>query len=75
MYVAVLAAIAGQALLLGRPVLLVYGVGAGALMGAFAKWYEEPALLRRFGTEYAEYRRAVPGWWVRVGRSSGRRRG
>nr|WP_276147144.1 isoprenylcysteine carboxylmethyltransferase family protein [Streptomyces sporangiiformans] len=66
MYVAVMAAIGGQALLLGRPVLPAYGLFAGTMMGAFAKWYEEPALRRRFGQAYEAYRRAVPGWWPRL---------
>jgi protein-S-isoprenylcysteine O-methyltransferase Ste14 len=65
MYVAVLAAIAGQALLLGRQVLFVYAVVAGAVMMAFARWYEEPALRRQFGDQYERYRRNVPGWWPR----------
>ncbi|MGE5292389.1 MAG: methyltransferase family protein [Micromonosporaceae bacterium] len=66
MYVAVVAAIIGQALLLGRPVLVVYGLLVAAGMWAFAKWYEEPTLLRRFGTEYERYHHAVPGWWPRL---------
>ncbi|MEH1124214.1 methyltransferase family protein [Micromonospora sp. CPCC 206061] len=66
MYIAVLAAIAGQALLLGRQVLFGYAVVAGAVMMAFARWHEEPALRRRFGDQYEEYRRAVPGWWPRL---------
>ncbi|WP_030673076.1 methyltransferase family protein [Streptomyces sp. NRRL B-1347] len=65
MYVAVVTAIAGQGLLLARPVLLVYAVVAGAVMAAFARWYEEPALLRAHGAEYERYRRAVPGWLPR----------
>lgn len=65
MYVAVLAAITGQALLLGRPILLGYAAAAGAVMAAFARWYEEPALRRRFGDQYERYREAVPGWWPR----------
>jgi protein-S-isoprenylcysteine O-methyltransferase Ste14 len=66
MYVAVVAAIAGQALLLARPVLVTYAVIAGAVMWAFARWYEEPALTARFGEEYARYRDAVPGWLPRL---------
>ncbi|MCT9078438.1 methyltransferase family protein [Streptomyces fulvoviolaceus] len=65
MYVAVVAAIGGQGLLLARPVLFVHGVCAGLLMWAFARWYEEPELARTFGAEYERYRRAVPGWWPR----------
>jgi protein-S-isoprenylcysteine O-methyltransferase Ste14 len=66
MYLAVEAAILGQALLLGRPVLAVYGVAFAAVVVAFVRLYEEPALTRRFGAEYDEYRRAVPGWWPRL---------
>lgn len=66
MYVAVVAAIGGQGLLLARPVLFVYGACAGLLMWAFARWYEEPGLARTFGAEYERYRRAVPGWWPRL---------
>ncbi|MFI1356268.1 methyltransferase family protein [Streptomyces sp. NPDC020898] len=66
MYVAVVAVVAGQALLLARPVLLAYGAGAGALMWAFARWYEEPELADRFGADYECYRRSVPGWWPRL---------
>jgi protein-S-isoprenylcysteine O-methyltransferase Ste14 len=65
MYVAVLLAIAGQVLLLGRWVLVVYGVLAAIAMVTFVKLYEEPRLLRRFGPEYEEYRRTVSGWWPR----------
>ena len=66
MYLAVLAAILGQALLLAQPVLLVYAVVAGAAMVAFVMWYEQPALARRYGAQYAAYRAAVPGWWPRL---------
>jgi protein-S-isoprenylcysteine O-methyltransferase Ste14 len=66
MYIAVTGVIIGQALLLGRPVLLVYGLLVAIAMGAFAKWYEEPALTRQFGAEYEQYRREVPGWWPRL---------
>ncbi|HEX6933656.1 MAG TPA: isoprenylcysteine carboxylmethyltransferase family protein [Streptosporangiaceae bacterium] len=66
MYLAVVAVIGGQALLFGRLVLVLYGFIVGALMWAFATWYEEPALTRRFGSEYERYRRAVPGWRPRL---------
>jgi protein-S-isoprenylcysteine O-methyltransferase Ste14 len=65
MYVAVAAIIVGQALVLGRPALLLYAAAFGAVTGAFARVYEEPTLLQRFGAEYEAYRRAVPGWWPR----------
>ena len=49
MYLAVLAVIAGQAMLLSRPVLLTYAAAAGAAVGAFARWHEEPTLARQYG--------------------------
>ena len=52
MYLAVVAAITGQALGLGQPVLLGYAA-IWITTAAFARWYEEPAL--------PPVRRAVPG--------------
>jgi protein-S-isoprenylcysteine O-methyltransferase Ste14 len=69
MYVAVLSVITGQALLLGRPELLVYAAVVAAAFVAFVRWYEQPALARRYGAQYDAYRRAVPGWWPRVPRA------
>jgi protein-S-isoprenylcysteine O-methyltransferase Ste14 len=66
MYLAVGALIVGQALLLGRPGLLLYTALFAAAVVAFVRGYEEPALTRRFGAEYSAYRRAVPGWWPRL---------
>ncbi len=66
MYVAVGATIIGQALLLGRPVLLAYTALFFAAVVAFVRGYEEPTLASRYGREYAEYRRAVPGWRPRL---------
>ena len=65
MYLAVLAAIVGQALLLGRPVLLAWAVAMATAFAAFVHWYEEPTLAWQFGERYQAYRRAVPGWWPR----------
>ena len=66
MYLAVVAAILGQALLLARPVLVGWAAVALAAMVAFVTWYEQPVLARRYGTAYAAYRAAVPGWWPRL---------
>jgi protein-S-isoprenylcysteine O-methyltransferase Ste14 len=63
MYLAVAATIVGQALILGRPGLLLYAAAFGAAVWAFVRFYEEPALTRRFGADYDAYRRVVPGWW------------
>jgi protein-S-isoprenylcysteine O-methyltransferase Ste14 len=66
MYLAVAAAIVGQALVLGRPVLIAYAALFGTAVWSFVRWYEEPTLARRFGADYEAYRRAVPGWWPRL---------
>jgi protein-S-isoprenylcysteine O-methyltransferase Ste14 len=63
MYVALLVATVGEALVLGQLVLLAYAAVLAAVFAAFVHWYEEPTLRRRFGDEYEQYRRAVPGWW------------
>ncbi|HEX7254786.1 MAG TPA: isoprenylcysteine carboxylmethyltransferase family protein [Gaiellaceae bacterium] len=68
MYLAVLAAIVGQAFLLGRLELLAYAALVAAVVAAFVHWYEEPTLRRQFGEEYDAYQQAVPGWIPRPGR-------
>jgi protein-S-isoprenylcysteine O-methyltransferase Ste14 len=62
MYLAVVACITGQALALAQPGLLGYAAAVWITTAAFARWYEEPALARRFGAQYEEYRRSVPAW-------------
>jgi protein-S-isoprenylcysteine O-methyltransferase Ste14 len=66
MYVALLVAIGGEALLLGQVSLLVYAAVVGLISSLFVRFYEEPTLRRRFGDQYDAYRRAVPGWWPRM---------
>jgi protein-S-isoprenylcysteine O-methyltransferase Ste14 len=65
MYLAVLATIVGQALVLGQLGLLAYAAVVAAAFVAFVHWYEEPTLARQFGDRYQAYRQAVPGWWPR----------
>ncbi len=65
MYLAVLGAIVGQALLLGQPRLLIYALVILTAFVSFVRWYEEPTLTRQFGAEYDAYRKAVPAWWPR----------
>ena len=74
MYLAVVATIVGQALVLAQPALLGYAVAVGAAMVAFVHGYEEPTLSDQFGEQYQAYRRAVPAWWPRLRpwKSSGR---
>jgi protein-S-isoprenylcysteine O-methyltransferase Ste14 len=66
MYVAVIAVILGQGAVLGRPVLLVYAAIFWVVVATFVRFYEEPALSRRYGDQYAAYRAAVRGWWPRL---------
>ncbi len=65
MYLAVGATIAGQALLLGQPVLVAYAAVFAVTVAAFVHGYEEPTLAGRFGTQYEAYRSAVPAWLPR----------
>jgi len=66
MYLAVVAAITGQALALGQPVLLGYAAVVWVTVASFVRWYEEPALARQFGAQYRAYRRSVPAWLPRT---------
>jgi protein-S-isoprenylcysteine O-methyltransferase Ste14 len=68
MYLAVGAVIAGQGLLLGRPVLFAYLAVFGGAVSAFVHLYEEPTLAERYGAEYALYCETVPRWLPRLRR-------
>jgi protein-S-isoprenylcysteine O-methyltransferase Ste14 len=65
MYVAVAATIAGEALVLGQPALLLYAAAFWIVVATFVRFYEEPTLASQFGAQYEAYRRAVPAWWPR----------
>ena len=66
MYVAVVSAILGQALLFGSVAVLGYAGVIWGLFHVFVLVYEEPTLLRRYGDSYREYQRAVGRWWPRL---------
>jgi protein-S-isoprenylcysteine O-methyltransferase Ste14 len=66
MYVGILLAVLGQALLFHSLGLVVYAAVVWAATAAFVRWYEEPTLSGKFGTDYQAYREAVPAWWPRV---------
>ena len=66
MYVAVVGAIVGQALVIGRPALFAYAAVVATAMALFVHLYEEPHLTARYGDQYRTYRHAVPGWLPRL---------
>lgn len=66
MYVALIAAVLGEALLFGQLVLLLYAAVVWVIPACYVRWREEPVLARRFGAEYEQYRRAVPAWLPRL---------
>jgi protein-S-isoprenylcysteine O-methyltransferase Ste14 len=68
MYVGVVALILGQALLLGRWILVAWAAAAAIIFHLFLVLHEEPGLRRRFGTEYDEYSRRVGRWAPRFRR-------
>jgi protein-S-isoprenylcysteine O-methyltransferase Ste14 len=65
MYVAVVAILLGQALLLGSAAIAGVALGLVAAFHLFVLLYEEPTLRRRFGADYATYCRHVPRWLPR----------
>lgn len=65
MYIAVAMTILGQAMVLGKPILLLYALVFGVAVGSFVNLYEQPELTRQFGAEYEAYRAAVPAWLPR----------
>ncbi len=66
-YVAVLAMIAGQALIFGSTALLGYTAAVALAFHLFVVLYEEPHLRRKFGRDYEGYCRRVPRWLPRRG--------
>ncbi|HEY8295530.1 MAG TPA: isoprenylcysteine carboxylmethyltransferase family protein [Micrococcaceae bacterium] len=65
-YLAVVAVLTGQGLLLGQPKLFAAAALATVPVSAFVRLHEEPTLARKFGAEYEEYRRNVPRWLPRI---------
>jgi protein-S-isoprenylcysteine O-methyltransferase Ste14 len=68
MYLAVLALIAGQALLFASGLLLAYGVVVALAFHMFVVWYEEPTLRQKFGAGYEVYAAEVSRWMPRAPR-------
>jgi hypothetical protein len=60
------AAITGQALAMGQPVLLGYAAAVWVTVASLVRWYEEPAPARQFDAQYEAHRRGVPAWRPRT---------
>ena len=59
-YVGFLIVLAGEALLFGSRAMAEYAAIAWCIGAAAVRWYEEPALTRKFGPEYEAYRSRRP---------------
>ena len=66
MYLALITAVLGQAMIFDSLRLLLYAVIVWAITAAFVHWYEEPVLLERYGDDYRRYRQAVRAWLPRL---------
>jgi len=66
MYVGVCAVLLGEVLVSDSKPLLVFLIGTWICMYLFVLLYEEPALSRKFGMSYEDYRRRVPRWIPRL---------
>ena len=62
MYVSVLLALAGEALLFGSLRLVAWWAFVAIVIHVFVVAYEEPTLRRQFGADYAAYCSAVARW-------------
>jgi protein-S-isoprenylcysteine O-methyltransferase Ste14 len=66
MYIGVVAAILGQAMIFASPGLLIYAALIWLAFNIFVAAYEEPTLRETFGAEYEEFCRNVRRWIPRL---------
>lgn len=66
MYVGVVSAILGQALMFASPALLIYAAITWLAFHIFVAGYEEPTLRETFGAQYEEFCRNVRRWIPRL---------
>jgi protein-S-isoprenylcysteine O-methyltransferase Ste14 len=69
MYISVLLVLVGESFLFGSLALLRYAVIWFLIFYLFVVLYEEPALKRKFGASYEEYRQRVWRWIPRIPRA------
>jgi protein-S-isoprenylcysteine O-methyltransferase Ste14 len=66
MYVGVMLALVGEAILFESRTMVVYVAVVSLVIHVFICFYEEPTLTRRYGEEYLRYKRNVPRWLPRL---------
>jgi protein-S-isoprenylcysteine O-methyltransferase Ste14 len=66
MYLGLVVAILGQALLFGSLALVLYAAIGWVITASFVRLYEEPTLRRTYGRQYEEYCRNVRAWIPRM---------
>ena len=66
MYLGLIAAVVGQAAILGSASLLLYAAILWVIVASFVVFYEEPTLSSKYGEQYAAYRRSVRAWLPRA---------
>ena len=66
MYIGVITALGGEALLFRSRHMLVYALIVFAIMHLFVCFYEEPRLTRTYGDSFLSYKGQVPRWFPRL---------
>jgi protein-S-isoprenylcysteine O-methyltransferase Ste14 len=66
MYVGVVTALVGEAVLFEGPAMAAYVLLVWLGFHLFVCFHEEPALTRRYGEEYLRFKRYVPRWLPRL---------
>ncbi len=71
MYIGVLLVLLGESIVFVSLSIFAYALMAWFFFHLFAVFYEEPALMRKFGASYEEYRKTVPCWIPGAPRADG----
>jgi protein-S-isoprenylcysteine O-methyltransferase Ste14 len=66
MYVGILIALAGEAVLFERRAMVAYLAIVWLAVHLFVRFYEEPTLTRRYCDEYLRFKQNVPRWLPRL---------
>jgi protein-S-isoprenylcysteine O-methyltransferase Ste14 len=66
MYLAALAIILGEVLILGIPLLCIFFLISAVVLHFYVVYIEEPKLKDRFGQDYLDYLKKVPRWFPKI---------